>query len=309
MALCLVTGGAGFIGSHIVRHLLARGDHVRVLDNFSTGKRENLTRIQGSLEVIEGDLRNSDEVFNAVRGVDLVFHQAAEVSVPRSMEDPQTCFDVNVNGTNNLLEAARKSGVRRVVIASSCAVYGNSQNLPLVESETPQLLSPYSASKYVTEIYADLYSRIYGLDVVALRYFNVYGPRQSPQSDYAAVIPIFIHRLLNQQAPTVYGDGFQKRDFIFVEDIVRANFLAAEAGDAAGKVYNVCTGHDYSLQDLLDVLSELIPNSVEANYASARPGDIYRSIGNPGKAAKELGFEAQENFIDGLARTLEWMRV
>jgi len=309
MALCLVTGGAGFIGSHIVHNLLARGDNVRVLDNFSTGKRENLSGIQGPLEVVEGDLRNSDEVLNAVRGVDLVFHQAAEVSVPRSMEDPQTCFDVNVKGTHNLLEAARNSGVQRVVIASSCAVYGNSQNLPLVESEPPQLLSPYSASKFVTEIYADLYSHVFGMDVVALRYFNVYGPRQSPQSDYAAVIPIFMHRMINGLSPTVYGDGFQKRDFVFVEDVVRANFLAAEASDAVGKVYNVCTGHEYSLQDLLDALAELIPDSVNVNYGPPRPGDIYRSIGNPGKAAKELGFEAQDKFIDGLARTLEWMRL
>ncbi len=235
MRISLVTGGAGFIGSHIVSALLARGDSVRVIDNFSTGKIENLSGLDGPLEIIEGDLRDISGVKEAIiSGVDYIFHQAAFVSVPQSMQEPEVCFDVNVKGTLNLLEVAREVGVKQVVLASSAAVYGESEVLPLKENVNLSVLSPYAASKQINEIYAGLYARSFGLPVVALRYFNVYGPRQSPDTDYAAAIPIFIRRLLDGSSPIIFGDGNQRRDFIFVEDVVRANLLAAEIPPCGG---------------------------------------------------------------------------
>jgi UDP-glucose 4-epimerase len=230
-----------------------------VLDNFSTGKRENLLGLGGLLEVQEGDLRNPGQVAEAVKGIDFVFHQAAFVSVPLSMLDPKACFDVNVQGTLNMLEAARDGGVQGVVIASSAAVYGEPEVLPLTESTRLRPLSPYAASKLVNEVYAGMFTRAYGLPVVALRYFNVYGPHQSPKSDYAAAIPIFIRRLLDGQAPEVFGDGLQRRDFIYVSDIARANLLAASATQAAGEVLNICTGQETTLLDLLETLAKIIP--------------------------------------------------
>jgi len=308
MTVSLVTGGAGFIGSHLVTTLLNRGDSVRVLDNFSTGKRENLMDINGPLNVIEGDLRNPSIVQKAVQGADIIFHQAAEVSVPRSMIDPKSCYDINVQGTLNLLDAAVEARVQKVVMASSCAVYGDSGNFPLEENQPGRPLSPYAASKQITEVFASLYTRAYDLPVVALRYFNVYGPRQSPDSEYAAVIPIFIHRIINGLAPVVYGDGNQKRDFVFINDIVKANLIAASVPEAAGHVINICTGREYTLQDLLDALTELFPESLEPIFDEPRFGDIYRSVGSPKLAKELLGFNAQVDFVDGLAETQKWIR-
>lgn len=308
MTICLVTGGAGFIGSHLTAALLARGDRVRVLDNFSTGRRENLAGLAGPLTIIEGDLRDPHRVAEAVRGVDFVFHQAAMISVPQSMLDPQTCFDVNVRGTLTLLEAARQASVSQVVFASSCAVYGNSKELPLREITPLAPLSPYAASKQVIEIDAGMYTRAYDLPVVSLRYFNVFGPRQSPDSDYAAVIPIFVRRLLSGQPPTVHGDGHQKRDFVFVADVVRANLLAAESQDAPGGVFNVCGGKETSLLDLLETLSEILPGAPPPQFTPPRPGDIYRSLGDPAHAAQVLGFHTQVSLAEGLAQTVEWMK-
>ena len=304
----LVTGGAGFIGSHLVRTLLARGDRVRVLDDFSTGRAENLAGIDGPFEMIVGDLRHPASVATAVHGVDYIFHQAAFVSVPKSMIDPSLCYDVNVQGTANLLEAARQAGIQQVVLASSAAVYGDSQDFPLREAVELRPLSPYAASKQVDEIYAGMYTRAFGLPVVALRYFNVYGPRQSPDSDYAAAIPIFIRRLLEGKAPTVYGDGHQKRDFIFVADVVRANLLAAECPQAAGQIFNVCTGLETNLLDLLGTLAGIIPGAPEPQFGSPRPGDIFRSLGDPSRAELVLGFRAQVGLAEGLYETVEWMR-
>jgi len=304
----LVTGGAGFIGSHLVRTLLARGDRVRVLDDFSTGRKENLTGVDEPFEMIVGDLRHPASVASAVHGVDYIFHQAAFVSVPKSMIDPNLCYAVNVQGTANLLEAARQAGIRQVVLASSAAVYGDSQDFPLREAVELRPLSPYAASKQVDEIYAGTYTRAFGLPVVALRYFNVYGPRQSPDSDYAAAIPIFIRRLLEGKAPTVYGDGHQKRDFIFVADVVRANLLAAECPQAAGQVFNVCTGLETSLLDLLETLAGILPGAPEPQFSSPRPGDIFRSLGNPSRAELVLGFRAQVGLAEGLHETVESMR-
>jgi UDP-glucose 4-epimerase len=309
----LVTGGAGFIGSHIVRTLLAQNAEVCVLDNFLTGKRENLAGLTekydgNKFEVHEGDLRDRAFVDVVVRNVDVIFHEAAFVSVPESMEKPQECFDVNVTGTVGLFDAAREAGVKRVVVASSAAVYGESDDLPLKESTPAQSLSPYAASKRADEIYAQLYTQALGLDVVALRYFNVYGPRQRPDSMYAAAVPIFVRRLLDGKPVTVFGDGGQTRDLINVRDVVRANLIAAEHPNAPGQVLNVCTGQETRLLDLLEVLYDLFPNVPEAIFAEPRAGDIYRSLGSPEFATRTIGFKAEVSLDEGLRETVAWMQ-
>jgi UDP-glucose 4-epimerase len=309
----LVTGGAGFIGSHIVSALLAQDSSVRVLDNFSTGRRENIEeltrRFDGKqLEVMEGDLRDASRVGEAVRGVEVIFHEAAFVSVPQSMDEPQECFDVNLTGTSLLFDAARKAGVRRAVVASSAAVYGESEALPLVEETPLQPKSPYAVSKRVNEMYADLFTNSFGFEVVALRYFNVYGPRQRPDSMYAAAVPIFPRRLLDGKPVTVFGDGGQTRDLINIHDVVRANLIASEHPNAAGKVFNVCTGIETRLLDLIEVLYDLFPNAPAPEFAAPRAGDIYRSVGSPQKARDVLGFDAQVSLEDGLREVVEWMR-
>ena len=304
----LVTGGAGFIGSHIVRTLLERGEQVRVLDNFSSGKRENLASLNGWLEVLEADVRDVSRVTEAVHGVDVIFHQAAFISVPQSMEEPQNCFDVNITGTSHLLEAARKAGVRRAVLASSAAVYGDSEAWPLNEETPLRPLSPYAVSKRVGEMYAELFTRSFGLEAVALRYFNVYGPRQRPDSQYAAAVPIFIRRMLDNKPVNIFGDGGQSRDLINVRDVVQANLAAAEHPDAPGKAFNVCTGTETRLLDLLEILFDLFPNAPQPVFTEPRAGDIYRSSGSPRKAADVMGFRAKVSLADGLKETVEWMR-
>ena len=309
----LVTGGAGFIGSHIAQTLLEQGQTVRILDNFSTGKRENVEgltqRFDGNqLEVMEGDLRDAARVGEAVRGVEVIFHEAAFVSVPQSMDEPQTCFDINLTGTSQLFDAARRAGVRRAVVASSAAVYGESEALPLIEETPLQPKSPYAVTKRVNEMYAELFTNSFGFDVVALRYFNVYGPRQRPDSMYAAAVPIFIRRLLDSRPVTVFGDGGQTRDLINVHDVVRANLIAAEHPSAAGEVFNICTGVETRLLDLLDVLYELFPNASQTEFAAPRAGDIYRSVGSPQKALDVMDFRAQVSLVDGLNETVKWMR-
>jgi UDP-glucose 4-epimerase len=308
----LVTGGAGFIGSHLVHTLLQQGGSVRVLDNFSTGKRENLDGLTSQFdgtrfEVLEGDLRDPSDIEEAVRGIEVIFHQAAFVSVPQSMSEPQTCFDVNITGTSRLFDLARAAGVRRVVIASSAAVYGESQALPLVEEILPQPLSPYAVSKRVDEMYAELFTSSFGLEAVALRYFNVYGPRQRPDSMYAAAVPIFARRLLDGKPVTVFGDGGQTRDLINVHDVVRANLIASEHVKAPGKIFNICTGVETRLLDLLNVLYEWVPNAPQPEFAAPRAGDIYRSVGSPKKAANVMGFRAEVSLVDGLKETMDWM--
>ena len=308
----LVTGGAGFIGSHIASALLEQGATVRVLDNFSTGKRENIEVLtkqfgRNQLEVLEGDVRDASRVEEAVRDIDIIFHEAAFVSVAQSMEEPQECFDVNITGTSLLFNAARKAGVRRAVVASSAAVYGESEAFPLVE-ETPLMpKSPYAVSKRVDEMHAELFTNSFNFEVVALRYFNVYGPRQRPDSIYAAAVPIFVRRLLDGKPVTIYGDGGQTRDLINVRDVVRANLIASEHPNAAGKVFNVCTGIETRLLDLLEVLFDLFPNVPEPEFAAPRAGDLYRSIGSPQKAKDEMGFKAQVTLEEGLKEVVEWM--
>ena len=309
----LVTGGAGFIGSHIVRALLEQGASVRVLDNFSSGKRENLQGLEklkngGRLEVYEGDVRDASAVAEAVRGIEIIFHEAAFVSVPESMEKPQDCFDVNITGTSVLFEAARRAGARRAVIASSAAVYGDADALLLMEDAPLRPMSPYAVSKCVDEMYAALYTQSFGFEVAALRYFNVYGPRQRPDSMYAAAVPIFIQRMIDNERVTVFGDGGQTRDLIFVGDVVRANLIASEHPNAAGQIFNVCTGAETRLLDLLDVIHKIFPSAPDHVFAEPRAGDIYKSLGSPARAEKVIGFKAQTKLADGLKETAEWMK-
>ena len=303
----LVTGGAGFIGSHIVEELLKSGASVRVLDNFSSGKRENLETFQGDLEIRAGDLRDVEAIKAVTRDVELVFHLAAFISVPQSLLEPEDCFTTNVAGTTTLLEAARQAGVRKVVLSSSAAVYGNTDKFPTDEQTRLMPLSPYALSKQVNELYARLYTQTFNLPVTALRYFNVYGPRQNPNSAYAAAISIFAQRLVNGEPITVHGDGKQSRDFIFVKDVVRANLQAAES-DAAGEAFNICSGQETTLLDLLEELSKVSPSQPEVRFEAPRPGDIYRSNGNPEKAAAAFGFRARTSLANGLAQTVAWMK-
>ena len=308
MTSYLVTGGAGFIGSHIVQYLLQNNQQVRILDNFSTGKKENLQGFFNDLEIIDGDLRDPSAVSRAVKKIDVIFHEAAFVSVSQSMIEPKTCYDVNVSGTENLFEESRKAGVRRIVLASSEAVYGESEVIPILEDHKTQPLSPYAASKVINEIYADMYSRSFGIECVVLRYFNVFGPRQRPDSQYAAVIPIFIRSILSDNVITIFGDGNQTRDLIFVHDVVRANLLAAETHSAAGNIFNICTGIETSIQQLVDIFRELFPETVTVQYGPPRAGDINRSAGNPSRAKEKLNFQPQTGITHGLSQSVEWMR-
>jgi len=308
MKLALVTGGAGFIGSHLVRHLLKNNWNVRVLDNFTSGKRENLNGINLNFELVAGDIRDERIVKGAVKDVDVIFHEAAFVSVPQSMQQPGECFDVNVRGTENLIQAGREAGVSRMVLASSAAVYGDHDAIPLKEDLPTCPLSPYAASKNINEIMAGLFTRAYGFDVTCLRYFNVFGPRQNPDSQYAAAIPTFIKRCLEGNPITIYGDGGQTRDLIFVEDVVRANLLAAENKSAAGRVFNICSGRETRLLDLIEELLALFPNAQSPIISEPRQGDIYRSVGDPTNAQKYLGFIPQSSLLAGLKATVEWMQ-
>jgi UDP-glucose 4-epimerase len=305
VARVLVTGGAGFIGSHLAKALVEGGDAVRILDNFSSGRRDNIAEIQDDVELIESDLRKVNAVAQAVKDVEFVFHEAAFVSVPESIEKPQDCYATNVSGTIDLLEAARQAGVRQVVLASSAAVYGANPNMPLSEAAEPETPSPYAASKFFNEVLAKLYTQTHGLPVVALRYFNVYGPRQSPHSQYAAAIPRFIEKLAANQSPVVYGDGSQTRDFVFVGDVVEANLIAISSENAAGRAFNVCSGVETSLLDLLAELALLFPNAPKPEFAPSRLGDVPRSLGDASLAANQLGFIAKTSLRDGLAACAE----
>jgi nucleoside-diphosphate-sugar epimerase len=314
--LILVTGGAGFIGSHLVEALLHRGDRVRVLDNFSTGKREYVEGLEGTassagvdFRFIEGDVRDYDTVLEVVSGTDAVFHQAALGSVPRSIEDPMTTQRINADGTLNIFLAARECGVRRVVYASSSSVYGDSPRMPKKEGEEGLPLSPYALTKQVNEGFARLFRDLYGLEAVGLRYFNVYGPRQDPGSQYAAVIPCFVSALLAGRAPVIYGTGEQSRDFTFVEDVVSANLLALEAPeDAGGKSFNVGMGREYDLLQLLDALQDLLGTSIDPRHDPPRAGDVMRSRADPALAREMLGFDAVHALEEGLARSVAWYR-
>lgn len=300
----LVTGGAGFIGSHIARHLVMQGEDVTVLDNFSTGKRENISDLPVSL--IEGDIVDMECVRKAVKGVDIVFHQAALSSVGRSMEDPASTHLVNTTGTLNVLEASRQEGVRRVVFASSSSVYGNTETLPKHEKMVPSPISPYAISKLIGEMYCKAYSEQFGLETVALRYFNVFGPRQDVNSDYAAVIPKFADALLNGERPIIYGDGEQTRDFTYVGNVVQANIAASQAHFTAGSVINVACGQRCGLNKLLLMIEGILDIDVQPIFTETRQGDVKHSLASIDVAAKVLGYQPQVGLEEGLKSTIDW---
>ncbi len=304
--LYLVTGGAGFIGSHIVEELVRRGERVRVVDNLSTGKRENLQHLMGEIEFMEGDLRDLDTAMKSVEGADFVLHQAAVPSVPRSIKDPKGVTEHNVNGTLHLLIAARNGDVKRVVYASSSSVYGDSPLLPKVEDFLPSPLSPYAASKLAGEYYCQVFYQVYSLETICLRYFNVFGPRQDPLSPYAAVISKFINLAFGKEPLVVYGDGEQTRDFSFVANVVQANLLACEAEGVAGETLNVGCGDRISLNQLVEELKKIIDPGLNVEYAAPRPGDVKHSLASIEKARELLGYEPGVPFAEGLRRTVEW---
>jgi nucleoside-diphosphate-sugar epimerase len=301
----LVTGGAGFIGSHLARRLVADGHEVRVLDNFSTGNRSNLAPLGDAVEIVEGDMQSYERVNNAVRDCEVVFHEAALPSVPRSIQDPLTSNAVNVIGTLNLLLASRDSGVRRVVFASSSSIYGADKTLPKQEDRAPQPISPYAVAKLAGEGYCRSFAQVYALETVAVRYFNVFGPRQDPLSQYAAVIPKFITALLDETPPIVFGDGEQSRDFTYIDNVVEANLLAASAEGVSGQTFNIACGERISLNRLLDDLRGIIGVDLEASYLDPRPGDVMHSLADISKARELLGYEPAIDFGEGLRRTVE----
>lgn len=299
----LVTGGAGFIGSNLVDALLGEGHEVRVLDNFSTGHRRNLKA--ADVEVVEGDLRSFERVSTAVRGVELVFHQGALPSVPRSIQDPLTSNAVNVEGTLNVILAARDHGVQRLVFASSSSVYGDTPGMPRHEAQAMAPLAPYAVAKLAAERYVLVAHRVFGLETVALRYFNVFGERQDPTSGYAAVIPKFINLMLAGEQPTINGDGSTSRDFTYIENVIAANLAAASAPDAAGRVINVAMQNSHTLNELVSVLNELMSTEIKPIYGPPRPGDVTESLADISLAREMLGYEPAVDFQTGLRRTID----
>jgi UDP-glucose 4-epimerase len=304
----LVTGGAGFIGSNLVRALLARGDDVRVLDNFSTGNRANLAGLGRDVELVEGELRSYERVHNAVRGVELVFHLGALGSVPRSVQDPLTSGAVNVEGTLNVLLAARDEGVRRVVFASSSSIYGNQPELPLREAMSPDPISPYGVAKLAAERYCVSFTRVYSsFETVVLRYFNVFGPRQDPRSQYAAVVPLFVTAIAAGKPVTIFDDGEQSRDFTYIDNVVAANLLAADADGVSGWIFNISSGAPATVNELAETIGRLLDKAVERRYLPARPGDLRNSWADVSEARAVLGFEPSVSFDEGLRRTAEFL--
>jgi nucleoside-diphosphate-sugar epimerase len=308
MATYLVTGGAGFIGSNIVDELLRRGESVRVLDDFSTGREENIRDFLDKVKLIRGDIRDMDTVTGAVKGVDYVVHQAALASVPRSIKNPSASNQVNVQGTLNLLEAARDHSVKRFVYASSSSVYGDSKELPKIETMCTNPKSPYAVTKLAGEWYCRVFGEIYDLPTVSLRYFNVFGPRQDPNSQYSAVIPIFVRGLLKNEAPTIFGDGEQSRDFTFVENVVQANLLACQAELPGGEFYNIACGDRFTLNELYDRLKKIIGSELEPEYGPPRQGDVKHSQASISAIEGALGYKPSVGFEEGLERTVKWYR-
>jgi nucleoside-diphosphate-sugar epimerase len=298
----LVTGGAGFIGSNIVKELLQKEQKVRVLDNFATGKRENLFEFKNNpdFELIEGDLRSFHVVRTAVKGMDYILHQGALPSVPRSIHDPLTTNDVNILGTLNILEAAKEFGVKRVVYASSSSIYGDNKTLPKNEDMSINPLSPYALSKYTGEHYCRIFTRIYGLETVCLRYFNVFGPNQDPTSQYSAVIPKFIRMMSEGKRPIIYGDGTQSRDFTYVSNIVAANLLACTVEGIGGELFNIACGQSYTLLHLVDTLNRILETNIEPMFEEERPGDVKHSLADISRAEEKLGFRVITRFEEGL---------
>lgn len=306
--LYLVTGGAGFIGSHLAEALLRRGDRVRVLDNLSTGRRANLAHISSEIEFIEADIRHYDATRRAMEDVQIVFHEAAIPSVPRSVAEPQLNHDNNTTGTFNVLLAARDAQVRRVIFAASSSAYGETEVLPKREEMLPNPLSPYAVAKLVGEFYCQVFTRVYGLETVSLRYFNVFGPRQDPSSPYSGVISKFIAALLNNQTPVIYGDGEQSRDFTYIDNVVAANLRAAEAPAASGEVMNLGVCERTTLNQLLAELQRIIGTNRAPRYEDARAGDIRHSLADITRAEELLNYKPTVGLAEGLRRTVAWYR-
>jgi nucleoside-diphosphate-sugar epimerase len=304
----LVTGGGGFIGSHLAARLASLGYSVRILDNFATGRRSNVLALAGEIELVEGDIQSYERVHNAVAGCEVVFHQAALPSVPRSVADPLTSNATNVTGTLNVLLAARDAGVRRVVFASSSSVYGATKELPKREDMAALPVSPYAVAKLACEGYCRSFGEVYGLETVALRYFNVFGPNQDPRSQYAAVVPNFITAALTNQSPTIFGDGEQSRDFTYVENVVDANLLAMDADVAPGRVYNVACGQAVTLNQLFAELCELVDSDLEPIYAPPRAGDVRHSLADLTRTRQDLGYEPSVELREGLSRSVKDLR-
>ncbi|QDS97940.1 SDR family oxidoreductase [Adhaeretor mobilis] len=308
MSTSLVTGGAGFIGSHIASALVERGDRVRVLDNFSTGQQSNLAHIADSVEVFDADILSEDDLDRAVRGVDVVFHEAALASVPRSVAEPMRSFQQCATGTVMVLDAARRAGVERVVFAASSACYGNQSTAAKRESDPATPLSPYAAGKVASEMFLKAFAESYGMQTVALRYFNVFGPRQDPEGEYSAVIPKFVTRMISGEQPIVFGTGRQSRDFVYVGDVVAANLLAAEATGVAGGVFNVGCGRQTDLLDLIQAINNSLGTSLEPIFEPARTGDVMESMADISAARRDLGYEPQIDFQTGLDLSIEYYR-
>jgi len=308
MRTFLVTGGAGFIGSHIAETLVQRGDRVRVLDNLSTGHLSNMDGFRDRIEFIEGDLVDAPLMAEIVRGVDCIFHQAALASVPRSVETPLLTNAACVTGTLTLLDAARRAGVRRMVYAGSSSAYGDQPTSPKRETDLPAPISPYGAAKLAAEYYCQAFTATYGFETVSIRYFNVFGPRQDPDSPYSAVIPLFITAILNGRRPVIYGDGRQSRDFTYVANVVRANLLAADAPNVAGRTFNAAGGRSIDLLSLIDRLNHLLGTDVKPIHADPRPGDIRESLADCSQARELLGYEPIVDFEEGLRRSVGYYR-
>lgn len=309
MARVVVTGGGGFIGSNLVHALVARGDSVAVLDNFSTGRKVNLAALAGRIDVFEGDIRDRDLLKRVMDGANFVLHQAALPSVARSMEAPEESHDVNVNGTLYVLQAARAAGVQRLVFAASSSAYGETPVLPKVETMAPSPISPYGAGKLFGETYCQIWTRCFDLPCVALRYFNVFGPRQSPDNEYAAVIPRFVTCMQQGKPPTVFGDGGQTRDFCYIDNVVEANLKALVAPAAPGNVYNVACGERISLLDLVAEINRQLGTAVPVSHLPGRAGDIRDSLADISAARRDLGYTASVSFADGLGRAISWYAV
>ncbi len=300
----LVTGGAGFIGSHLVEELVKREGDVRVLDNFLTGKKENIAHLLDKIELIEGDIRDYELCRRAVQGMDFILHQAALTSVPRSVEDPLLANEINIRGTLNLLLASKEEKVKRFIFASSSSVYGDDPHFPKREDNKGKPLSPYAVSKRVGEMYCQVFSQIYNLSTAILRYFNIFGPRQDPFSQYAAVIPIFIAKMLKGEKPTIFGDGEQSRDFTYVANVVRANILAVEAKEISGEVFNIACGYKTTINSLAETINKLLKKKITPLHARPRPGDIRHSFADISKAKKMLDYEPIVTFEEGLRETI-----
>jgi len=308
MSKFLVTGGAGFIGSHITERLVKRGHFVRVLDNFSSGKKKNLENVISEIDLIKADIRSKDSCLKATKGIDFVLHQAALRSVPKSVANPDEYNQVNIGGTLNMLEAARKNKVKRFVLASSSSVYGDTDIFPEKEDFLPQPISPYALTKLTGEHYCKIFSYHYGLDTVVLRYFNVFGPRQSLDDEYAVVIPKFISCILKGQSPPIYGNGKQSRDFTFINNVVEANILAARKQGLKGEAFNVASGCNYTILELVRILNKIMRKNIEPAFLSKRPGDVFKTLADLSRSKKSLGFCPKIDFITGLNLTVEYFK-